>query len=78
MSPSVKARSYRDDTGITVLYYATARVETAITVDKAALGFPASGSETFTVNLAENEAGYRIVMPCRGTSAAVVQTARES
>jgi hypothetical protein len=62
-SPSVKARSYRDDKGITVLYYATAPVETTITVDKAALGFPGAGTETFSVNLAENEAAYRVVMP---------------
>lgn len=62
-NPSLVARVYRDNRGITVLYYAQEDVETTITVDKEALGFPGTGDETIHISLEKNQANYKILTP---------------
>ena len=59
--PSLTARSFRDDDGITILYHARESVDSEILVDASALGFPGGGTEALRVTLAKHEAGFRII-----------------
>jgi len=60
-TPDLVARVYRDIRGITVLYYAKEDVDTTVTVDWEALGFPGKSEESFQVSLKKDEAGYRVL-----------------
>lgn len=55
------ARSFRDDTGITVLFYANEDVEAIVTVDREALGFANKAPTDFKLKLKKDEAGYKIL-----------------
>ena len=55
------ARTYRDDKGITVLYYAKQDVDTTVTVNKKDLGFLDEGEESFPVSLKKDNAGYQVL-----------------
>ena len=56
--PDLKARSYRDKRGITVVYYAPQAVNAAFEVQPAALGHAGRSSETVWVTLAAGQAGW--------------------
>ncbi len=60
--PRLIARAYRDARGITVVYYSNDAVSGVVRVDKAVLGFPGRGAESFRVSLKKNEAGYKILL----------------
>jgi hypothetical protein len=57
-SPDVPARAYRDDRGITVLYYARNDVETRIDVLPEALGHAGKPPETIAVSLKAGQAAW--------------------
>lgn len=59
---SLIARVYRDDVGITVLYYAEEMMKDAlITVKPEELGFGGRREKSITIDLEKDEAGYRII-----------------
>jgi len=58
--PSLVARVYVGDRGMTVVYYATEQVRTVVEIDREVLGFR-HGHESFHVSLQKDEAGYEII-----------------
>lgn len=62
-APALVAKAFRDDTGITVVYYAEGPVEGEIAVDAAALGHPGLGATTRTVKLEKDGFGYFVLRP---------------
>lgn len=62
-SADVVARSYRGNSGITVLYYAKKPVSAEIVVDQDALGLQGKGRRTIPVTLKAYEADYTIITP---------------
>jgi hypothetical protein len=57
-NPNLIARIYRNEMGITVLYYAKKDVETKITIDMKALGFSDKDEMIFNVKLKKDKASY--------------------
>jgi hypothetical protein len=59
-NPNLIAKSYHDETGITIIYHAKKDVNTKIAVDGTALGLPKIGKEVFQVKLLKGKAAYKI------------------